>query len=35
MLGIIMMANMLSALLVLTSILSLLKPKFLFKINGY
>ena len=32
MLGIIMMVNMLSALFVLTSILSLLKPKFLFKI---
>ncbi len=31
MLGIIMMANMLSALFVLTSLLSLLKPKFLFK----
>jgi len=31
MLGIIMMANMLSALFVLTSLLSLLKPKFLFR----
>jgi len=34
MLGIIMMVNMLSALFVLTSLLSLLKPKFLFKIKS-
>jgi uncharacterized membrane protein YdfJ with MMPL/SSD domain len=31
MLGIIMVANMLSALFVLTALLSLLKPRFLFK----